>query len=1172
MAREHELIFRLNAQMNSAYQTTFREAQAAMGSLREEYNALAHVAKDIAGYERQQKAVENTRDKLALLETQYANIQKEINETGTFSSDLENKLAAKGAQIEKTTSALSDQEEKLRQYEDALRAAGVDTNDLQDASARLKSEMDGLREGFNGAQQGAEQLAASGMDALMDMQGVLAGAGLVALSKELADQLKTAAEASAEFEAGMAAVRRTVGGSREEIDALGDEFQQMAAVMPITTGELSEIATTAGQLGIAQENVKDFTLVMAQLATTTDLSADNAATMLAQFSNITNTSDYARLGATVAALGDSTATTASRIVDMSQGMAAAASVAGMSAQDILGISAAVGALGIRSQMGATAMSQLITKLYLAIETGEDLEMYAEVANMTAQEFKRAWGEDAAGALNTFIQGLNDTERHGKSAIAVLNDIGITNARQLRVFTGLAESSDRLTSSIALANRSWAENTALAEKAEIMYDTTRAKMVTMQNEVNNLRIAVGDQFNPALGKLYEFLGKAAGGMADFVEENPGVVRALGATAVALGTVTAGLGAAIVAFKAFDYVAKTSIGPAGWVMMGISAVVGLAAGLTTLAATADHSEDELYNMTEAIKTMEQAMADANEQMRSAETDTMTAAMAVGRYIDRMEALEEAGTATNASQWEYRAILDEINRIMPGVNAAIDEQTGLVQGGAASLRDLADGWKQAALAQVYYEAYTEKAKAYYAVQKDVNDAQEKLLLLQDKLPASLDEIEAKQRALNFVQAKYNSLTQEGIGDFDTYEKLMFQYDDQITTLQENIESLYGSMTKEERAALAEQDELNAAISAGREAMNNYAAEMAGLEDEMSGLADANREGADSFDSILGPLTDVLSELDTLGDAYADLYTEAMDSIEGQFTLWEEVPEVVATSAEEIRTALETQQQYWEDYTQNLQDLTGRNIEGLDGMVASIADGSTKSAGYIAGLAALSNSDLESIVAAWQSLGETETAAGEELFDLKSNYEAALEEMVGKVEDAVGSMDLSYDARQAARQTVNAYIEAAEGMVGYVRSAYAAVAGAARDALSYGNMTVVPRNGNIGSVGYNDGYNYGFGAAGGTDNAPRGWRWVGEQGPELMWFGGGETVVPHTKSVEMLHDAQATQTISVTLAPSYQISGVGNPEDIRAILEEHDRALPDMITAILRDQKRDAVRRSLM
>ena len=45
------------------------------------------------------------------------------------------------------------------------------------------------------------------------------------------------------------------------------------------------------------------------------------------------------------------------------------------------------------------------------------------------------GANAVGALDAFIQGLNDTERNGKSAIMLLDDLGITNVRQTKAIPG-----------------------------------------------------------------------------------------------------------------------------------------------------------------------------------------------------------------------------------------------------------------------------------------------------------------------------------------------------------------------------------------------------------------------------------------------------------------------------------------------------------------------------------------------------------------------------------------------------------------------------------------------------------------------------------------------------------------------------------------------------------------
>ncbi len=118
--KQYEMLFQLNAKLGSQYSSTLKAAQSELLKFNQEYRNLATTANDISAYQRQQTAVENTKDKLALLQQQYDNIQKEMEETGTYSSDLENKLLSKKAQIDKTTKAYNDQIAKLDDYERGL--------------------------------------------------------------------------------------------------------------------------------------------------------------------------------------------------------------------------------------------------------------------------------------------------------------------------------------------------------------------------------------------------------------------------------------------------------------------------------------------------------------------------------------------------------------------------------------------------------------------------------------------------------------------------------------------------------------------------------------------------------------------------------------------------------------------------------------------------------------------------------------------------------------------------------------------------------------------------------------------------------------------------------------------------------------------------------------------
>ena len=76
---------------------------------------------------------------------------------------------------------------------------------------------------------------------------------------------------------------------------------------------------------------------------------------------------------------------------------------------------------------------------------------------------------------------------------------------------------------------------------------------------------------------------------------------------------------------------------------------------------------------------------------------------------------------------------------------------------------------------------------------------------------------------------------------------------------------------------------------------------------------------------------------------------------------------------------------------------------------------------------------------------------------------------------------------------------MLPQVETAYRSVARTAQRALS---------NAVVASSSWDGSYFSIPGHASGTDNAPPGWAWVGEQGPELMRMHGGEQILPNSVS----------------------------------------------------------------
>ncbi|MBQ8616382.1 MAG: phage tail tape measure protein [Clostridia bacterium] len=541
-------------------------------------------------------AVEAAKKKIEENNKRLEELKKTTGDTSKEEKALtdENKELAK--QMETSQKKMEAAEKGVNSWQTQLNNAEIQLNNLDAEIQKNDKYMDEAQKSADGCATSIDEFGKEVDETSESVKGlgtILASQELQEFAAKIKDALVDCAKAYSDFEVGMAGVKRTTGITGPALTELGEDFKTLSTEIPITTQELTSIATTAGQLGVkGKENVEAFTKVMALLSTTTDLTADTAATMLAQFSNITGVTDYERLGSVVASLGDATATTATKVVEMSQGIAATGTLAGMNARDIMAISAAVGSLGIESAAGSTAMSTLISTLYKATQTGTKLDEFAAIAGMSASEFKQSWGTDAVGTLDLFIQGLNDTERNGKSAIVLLDELGITNVRQVKAILGLASAEGLLTGTIKQANEAWNQNTALNDKAAVMFDTMQAKMTTLDSATNNLKIAVGEALAPAIITLAEGGQKAIEGITDFIQKHPTLTESLTIVASSIVGITTAIAGAKAAYKALDFlgmakplkeIASIAAGAGGGIT-GLGAALGALALPAATAATA------------------------------------------------------------------------------------------------------------------------------------------------------------------------------------------------------------------------------------------------------------------------------------------------------------------------------------------------------------------------------------------------------------------------------------------------------------------------------------------------------------------------------------------------------------------------------------------------------------
>lgn len=302
------------------------------------------------------------------------------------------------------------------------------------------------------------------------------------------------------FESAFARVRKTVNATEDQLKALERGIQDMSRSMPSSATEIAAVASAAGQLGIQTDNILSFSKTMVQLGEATNLSAEEAASSLAQFANVTqmNQQNFDRLGATIVDLGNNLATTERDIVQMAQRLAGTGKQVGMTEAQIMALAGSLASVGIEAQAGGTSMSKLMVQMQLATSTGnKDLANFAAVAGMTAAQFKQAFEEDAAGAIISFITGLANLEGTGKTAIQVLDEMGITEVRLRDTLLRATGAKDIFVEALKRGTRAWEENIALTKEAEEWYKTTGSQLKIMRNQMADVAREIGTQLVPYL---------------------------------------------------------------------------------------------------------------------------------------------------------------------------------------------------------------------------------------------------------------------------------------------------------------------------------------------------------------------------------------------------------------------------------------------------------------------------------------------------------------------------------------------------------------------------------------------------------------------------------------------------------------------------------------------------
>ena len=399
-----------------------------------------------------------------------------------------------------------------------------------------------------------------------------AGKNIIGAFAPVAGVFAGAIKSGIDFEDAFSGVKKTVDettlGAGKSYDTLRQACINLSKEMPQSASDIASVMEIAGQLGVkGADNLEDFTKAAIQMGDSTNMSANDAATGMARFLNITgsSTGTVGKLGSTIVNLGNNLATTESEILTMGLRIAGTGKQVGMTDAEMMAWAGTMSSLGIEAEAGGTAFSSFESKLEKACANGGDkLDGFAKVAGMSASEFKQKFETDASGATEAFLKGLANIEKNGGSVSQVLSDLGINETRQqdiLKRLTGaVVENKDGyilLNDAMKYANEGYSEGTALSDEATKKYETFGNQLKIFKNRLQDVGIAIYDSMKPYLEQLLEvgnkvltwieglnpkFLG-LAGIIATAGVAFGGILIVVGKFVSLIGTVVSGVGSVI-----------------------------------------------------------------------------------------------------------------------------------------------------------------------------------------------------------------------------------------------------------------------------------------------------------------------------------------------------------------------------------------------------------------------------------------------------------------------------------------------------------------------------------------------------------------------------------------------------------------------------------------------------
>ena len=451
---------------------------------------------------------------------------------GAIASSLNTAFDNVKGKVGQVGSALRQMENQQRLVTQAIRVfgeQGKNVDGLRAKYATLTGQVDRLRAAHERLQR-----VERAQQANLARRGELRGQMLdtAAMAYGAAAPIRVAADR----ETHAMGIAKQLDGARDEAGNLTQAFWDMRKQVvglgheiPMATTELFDMATAGLRMGVAKDEILDFTRSTAKLASALELPAEETADQFGKIKTIYKLSlaELKELGDTVNYLDDNNTVKGGELIDFLQRAGGSAANAKVTSKEMAALGTTLISMGETADTAGTSVKALFAKLGAGDKgTKKAREAFAELG-LNPQAVAKGMQKNAVGTIQEVMKRINKLAPDKRSGV-ITDIVGLEHVGQI---SKLAAGTKEFATALEQARGSGAKGSVDKEFRNTV-GTTASNLKLLKNRVDDVGDAIGTVLLPAVNDIATVLGKGSTAVAEFAQAHPVLTKAVVGTGVAL----------------------------------------------------------------------------------------------------------------------------------------------------------------------------------------------------------------------------------------------------------------------------------------------------------------------------------------------------------------------------------------------------------------------------------------------------------------------------------------------------------------------------------------------------------------------------------------------------------------------------------------------------------------